>query len=202
MAANPGRRGKLAAVYSLRRPSRQHLTLVRRAQACLDVTYPEVGASFGEPPGGYSASSATLPAGRGNTGMLLARRAIRDWAGHREAGVVLEPEVPPIEEGSVLALAAPLFGVWVTAACRIVRVVDSDDAFGFAYGSLPHHPEVGEECFVARRRPDGTVEVEVKVFSNPATRLARLGGPASLWLRDRALRRYVVGLAGTAREGA
>ena len=189
-------------MYSLRRPSRQDLARLRADQAGLEVTYPEVGASFGEPPGGYSASSATLPAGRGNTGMLLARRAIREWAGHQEAGVVLEPEVPPIEEGSVLALAAPLMGVWVTAACRIVRVLDTDDAFGFAYGSLPHHPEVGEECFVARRRSDDTVEVEVKVFSNPATRLARLGGPASLWLRDRALRHYVVGLAGAARDGA
>jgi uncharacterized protein (UPF0548 family) len=41
----------------------------------------------------------------------------------------------------------------------------------------------------------------VRVFSNPATRLARLGGPVSMRLRDRALRHYVVGLAGAARDG-
>jgi uncharacterized protein (UPF0548 family) len=146
-------------VYSLRRPNRDHLARLRDQQAALPLTYGEVGASFGEAPAGYSSAEATAVAGRGNTGMLLARRAIREWAGHREAGLVLEPELPPIEEGAVLALGAPLFRLWVTAACRIVRVVDTDDEFGFAYGSLPHHPEVGEESFVARRQPDGTVRI-------------------------------------------
>jgi uncharacterized protein (UPF0548 family) len=141
-------------------------------------------------------------AGSGNTAMLQARRAIRDWAGHGEAGVVLEPEYPPIEEGTVLALGAPLFGLWMTAACRIVRVVDTDDAFGFAYGTLPHHPETGEESFLARRDPDGEVRFEIRVFSNPATRLARLGGPISMRVRDLVLRRYLVGLVGAARDGA
>jgi uncharacterized protein (UPF0548 family) len=116
--------------------------------------------------------------------------------------MVLEPELPPLVEGTVLTLAAPLLGLWVTAACRIVRVVDTDDEFGFAYGTLPHHPEVGEECFVARRRRNGEVEIEVRVFSNPGTRLARLGGPLALRLRDLAVRHYVVGLAGTALDGA
>jgi uncharacterized protein (UPF0548 family) len=146
-------------VYSSRRPSARQLATLREDQAGRDVTYPEVGASFGEAPAGYAAARAVAAGGRGNGGMLLARRAIREWAGHAEAGVVLEPEAPPIEEGAVLALAAPVLGVWVTAACRIVRVIDTDDCFGFAYGSLPHHPEVGEECFVARRTSDGTIEV-------------------------------------------
>ena len=189
-------------MYSLRRPDPKQLARLRDEQADLPLTYDEVGASFAEAPPGYSAAGASAVAGSGNTGMLLARRAIREWAGHLSAGMVLEPELPPIAEGTVLALAAPLLGVWVTAACRIVRVVDSDDEFGFAYGTLPHHPEVGEECFLARRRSNGEIEIEVRVFSNPGTRLARLGGPLSLRLRDLAVRRYVTGLAGTALDGA
>lgn len=189
-------------MYSLRRPSREQLARIRAEQSSQPLTYEPVGASFGEAPPGYSAAWTSLEAGHGNTGMLLARRALREWAGHREAGVVLEPEEPPLEEGTVVALAAPIFGVWLTAACRIVRVVDTDDEFGFAYGTLPHHPETGEECFRARRQADGSVQVEVRVFSNPATRLARLGGPVAMRVRDRVLRRYVVGLAGAARAAS
>jgi uncharacterized protein (UPF0548 family) len=186
-------------VYALRRPSVDRLARLRAGQADAALTYGEVGASLLEElPEGYSRARVSAPAGRGNTGMLLARRAIREWAGHEAAGVVLEPELPPIEEGTVLALGAPLFGLWVTAACRIVRVVDTDDVFGFAYGTLPHHPEIGEESFLARRDADGVVHLEVQVFSNPATRLARLGGPVSMRLRDVVLARYLDGLVDSA----
>lgn len=191
-------------MYALRRPRPAALARLRREQEGQPLTYDEVGMSLADevPSGPWSVASVALEVGRGNAGLLLARRAIRAWAGHDQAGVVLEPERPAIAEGEVLALAAPVLGpwlpvagLWLTAACRVVRVVDDDDAFGFAYGTLPHHPEVGEESFVARRHPDGSVTVEVRVVSATASRLARLGGPVSLRLRDGFLRRYAVGLA-------
>lgn len=185
-------------MYSLRRPSPGRLAALREQQRGLEVTYRQVGASLGELPAGYDTAEVRVGAGHGNTALLHARRAIRDWAGHAHVGIVLEPQHPPIEEGTVLALGAPLFGLWVAAACRIVRVVDTEDVFGFAYGTLPHHVEIGEECFLAERGPDGAVEIVVRVFSNPATGLARAGGPLSLRVRDRILRRYAVGLAGAA----
>ena len=39
------------------------------------------------------------------------------------------------------------------APCRVVYVVDEPDRRGFAYGTLPGHPETGEELFAVRYDP-------------------------------------------------
>lgn len=52
------------------------------------------------------------------------------------------------------------------------------DRAGFAYGTLPGHPESGEELFLVERGA-GEVRFPVSAFSRPATLLAKAGGPAS-----------------------
>jgi uncharacterized protein (UPF0548 family) len=42
-------------------------------------------------------------------------------------------------------------------------VTDEADRFGFACGSLPGHPERGEEAFHIRRYPDGVVTFDIGV---------------------------------------
>jgi uncharacterized protein (UPF0548 family) len=64
----------------------------------------------------------------------------------------------------------------MVAPCRIVRVIDESDRVGFACGTLPGHPECGEEAFVVERRADGTF-FSITAFSRPADPLARLAGP-------------------------
>ena len=73
----------------------------------------------------------------------------------------------------------------------MVWVVDEPDRRGFGYGTLPGHPESGEESFVVSLRPDGDVVYELRAFSRPATPLSRLGGPASRRVQTFALDRYV-----------
>lgn len=94
-----------------------------------------------------------------------------------------------------MALALPVTGIWVTAACRVVLVVDEPDAFGFAYGTLPHHPESGEESFVVRRAPDGRVAVEIVAVSRPQTLLTKLAGPIGSLIQRRTAQQYLAGLA-------
>jgi uncharacterized protein (UPF0548 family) len=72
--------------------------------------------------------------------------------------------------------------------CRVVDVVDEPDRRGFVYGTLPGHPECGEESFVLERRPDGAIAFTVAAFSRPATLLARIGGPAA-----RGMQRFMTG---------
>jgi uncharacterized protein (UPF0548 family) len=69
-----------------------------------------------------------------------------------------------------LALAIP---------CRIVYVVAEGDRVGFAYGTLPGHPESGEEAFVLHRTDDGGVDFTVTAFSRHASLLAKVGGPVT-----------------------
>lgn len=64
------------------------------------------------------------------------------------------------------------------------------DRAGFAYGTLPGHPESGEEAFVVSRAPDG-VRFTITAFSRPATWLARLGGPVTLLGQEYFTRRYL-----------
>jgi uncharacterized protein (UPF0548 family) len=73
--------------------------------------------------------------------------------------------------------------------CRVVWSVTDGDRQGYAYGTLPGHPESGEESFVVSR--DGAdVVFEMVAFSRLATRAARLGGPVSRVLQAVALTRY------------
>jgi uncharacterized protein (UPF0548 family) len=53
---------------------------------------------------------------------------------------------------------------------RVVYVIDEPDRKGFAYGTLPGHPERGEESFVVERRPDESVWLTIRSFSRPSNR--------------------------------
>jgi uncharacterized protein (UPF0548 family) len=51
---------------------------------------------------------------------------------------------------------------------RVVYVIDEPDRKGFAYGTLPGHPERGEEAFVVERRSDDSVWLVIRAFSRPS----------------------------------
>ena len=60
---------------------------------------------------------------------------------------------------------------------RVVYVVDEPTRRGFAYGTLPGHPESGEEAFVVERRDDDSVWLTIRAFSRPAAPWLWLGYP-------------------------
>ena len=65
------------------------------------------------------------------------------------------------------------------APCPVVYVIDEEDRRGFAYGTLPGHPESGEEAFIVQIADDEEVTATIKAFSRPASLLARIGGPVT-----------------------
>ena len=65
------------------------------------------------------------------------------------------------------------------------------DERGFAYGTLPGHPESGEEAFLVRLEPGGDVVFTLRVFARLASPLARLGGPVSTVVQRLATERYL-----------
>ena len=81
---------------------------------------------------------------------------------------------------------------FLPAPCRVVYVVDEPDIRGFAYGTLPGHPESGEERFVVRRDPTtSAVYAEVSAFSRPARWWSRAGGPLTSLAQRVIAKRYV-----------
>ena len=164
------------------------------AQAGEDVTYPEVGATWGELPAGYVHQRRSLVVGSGDAAFAAGSDALRAWAAHAAAGFRIVPDGAPLEEGRDVLVVLRIGPLTITAAARIVATVDTADRFGFAYGTLPIHPETGEESFVVHRDPDGTVRFEIVAFSRPSDLVARLGGPVTRLVQARATTAYLEGV--------
>lgn len=118
-----------------------------------------------------------------------ARDELSRWRPHIRSGISIWAD-GNITEGTTVALAAPLPVGFAIATCRIVAVVDDEVQYGFAYGTLPLHPESGEELFIVERRDDG-VWFRISVFSRPHELLARLGAPIARLLQAQATRKYL-----------
>ncbi len=169
-------------LYGLRRPGQGALDALRRRGSSQSLSSEDhgltVSAAPAEVPPGHHRLRVEREIGAGRQPFERAKAAIIDWAGHRRAGAILHPERPAIEVGNDVVLALRVWPLWVTANCRIVEVIDEPDRFGFAYGTLPHHPESGEESFVVRRDPaTDEVRLEVVAISRPTSLPAKLGGP-------------------------
>ena len=121
--------------------------------------------------------------------------AIKQWRGHEAAGIERWPAAPPLTVGTTLAMAIPVGPLAVSATCRIVQVIDESDRFGFVYATLPHHPEDGEESFIVERHPDGQVSMTVTAVWRPATLANYLAPPVTHFLQNRAINRYLDGIA-------
>ena len=83
----------------------------------------------------------------------------------------------------------------VRAPCRVVYVIDDTNRRGFAYGTLPGHPESGEELFAVRYDPStDEVHAEVVAFSRHATWWSKLGAPVTSLAQRIITTRYLTAL--------
>jgi len=178
-------------MFSRRSPSDDALAKVVSGQRGLPFTYAAVGATRGELPSGYhhDRRSVTLGPDEGDR-FERASRALARWGPQRGAGLRVYP-ADPVAEGLTFALVIrlPVAGV-MTAAGRVVYVTDTPTEFGFAYGTLPGHPEEGEEAFVVARA-DGEVRFGIVAFSRPRHVLARLGAPVTRRIQVQVTDRYL-----------
>jgi uncharacterized protein (UPF0548 family) len=160
-----------------------------------DVTYGGVGVTLGDAElAGYRTDRYEAVLGSGVGAFERARDGIRAWAAHRGAGVQVFPADAPVAEGTTVVLVTRLGPASVLAACRVVAVVDERERFGFAYGTLPLHPESGEEAFVVERGADDAVRFRVVAVSRPASPLARLGAPVARLVQRRVTSGYLEAL--------
>ena len=179
--------------------------LLRRADlpalAEASLTYDEVGATRSGPlPPGYAHSEHSAVVGSGQEAFDRAVAAVFDWRAQRSAGLSVRASGPAREVGTVVVLTAGLPRFGYDIPCRVVWVSTDGPEQGFGYGTLPGHPESGEECFVVERTGDGAVVFRTRVFSRLASPLARLGGPVSRLVQQAALQRYVTAIREAARS--
>jgi uncharacterized protein (UPF0548 family) len=74
-----------------------------------------------------------------------------------------------LRPGDTANLAIPFGPFRVGAPVRVVYVIDAPERKGFAYGTLPGHPESGEEAWVLDRAGDGSVWLTIRAFSRPSS---------------------------------
>jgi uncharacterized protein (UPF0548 family) len=152
-------------------------------------TYEEVGATASGRQTGYGWLERSAP---------LIRRDFEEaatdlfmWRLHDRAGLRVQASEAPLRQDTVVLMQLGLGPAAVRIPCRVAYVIDEPTRRGFAYGTLPGHPESGEELFVIEQRGDGSISMTITAFSRPATRLARLGGPITRWVQLTMTTRYL-----------
>jgi uncharacterized protein (UPF0548 family) len=174
-------------VFLLRRPNTQNIAEFLDKTASDTFSYPQIGATAAKVPNGYNVDHNRLKIGTGDGDFELAEKAIREWKMFDFPWVRLWPNTTPIEVGRTVAIVVEHFGFYSMNAARIVYVIDEQgdvDRFGFAYGTLTEHGEIGEERFsVEYHRSTGEVWYDLFAFSRPGSLPARIGYPLSRYLQ-------------------
>jgi uncharacterized protein (UPF0548 family) len=189
----PGEEGVVAIL--LRHPALAEL-------AKKDVTYPEVGATDGDLPAGYRHVVRRAALGSGRDVFEGCATALMTWGVHRASGIDVRASHSPAQIGTVVSQRLGLGPLGIVAPCKVVYVVDDEDRRGFAYGTLPGHPESGEESFLVSHLDDGSVTFDLRSFSRPANVISRVGQPVSHWVQDKMTDRYVKAAQRIARDSA
>lgn len=153
------------------------------------LTYAEVGATAGTLPQGYHHFTLKRRIGSGRALFERAGVAILAYRMQKGTGIFHGASTPSAEVGTLLTVRLGAGPLAITAPCRVVYLLEESDRRGFAYGTLPGHPEIGEELFaVEYDAADDSVYGVVTAFSRPGAWYTRLGGPVV-----RSIQRYIAG---------
>lgn len=160
-------------------------------------TYPDVGATASEPPPGYHRFTRRRRLGRGRPLFDRAGAEVVAYRMLEGAGVLHSASSSVAAPGTRVVVRLGVGPAAISAACRVVYVVDEPDRRGFAYGTLPGHPVSGEELFAVEYDPaDESVHAVVTAFSRPVAWYLRLAGPLSRLVQRRMADRYLAALSG------
>lgn len=158
-------------------------------------TYPDVGATRTTPPAGFHAFAHRRRIGHGRALFERGAEHILGFGMQKGVGIFGASSTPIAHEGTEITVRMGIGPAAISAPCRVVYVLDEPNRRGFAYGTLPGHPESGEELFAVEYDPaDDTVHGLVSAFSRPAVWYARLGGPVTRLAQTWFARRYLATL--------
>jgi uncharacterized protein (UPF0548 family) len=178
-------------VFTFGEPRTEDAELLLARQRELDFSYPEVGATLGEPPDGYTVDRTRLRLGKGPETFGIAAGALSEWRHFDTGWTRLLPPEAPVLEGEVVCVVARHLGLYSLNPARIVRVLDEWGRYpgyrryGYVYGTLPAHSERGEERFSVEMLPDGSVWYDLLSFARGGSALVRLGYPVRRVLQRR-----------------
>lgn len=155
------------------------------------LTYSEVGATAGSLPAGYHHVRRSEIIGLGAAYFADSSEALMSWQMHSRAGLQVIASAPRAARGVVVLMRLGIAGHGLAIPCRVVDEIAEERRIGFAYGTLPGHPERGEESFVVELLDDEQVRLQIVAFSRPARWFTQLGGPIPRRAQSFMTNRYV-----------
>ncbi|MFJ2032758.1 DUF1990 family protein [Streptosporangium sp. NPDC087985] len=155
-----------------------------------EFSYPDVGASStGTAPAGYRVLRYRRRLGPG-TALDHAAESLLTWQVHARLGLRPVASAPRAAPGVTVVCGLGAGPVRLLIPCRVVWVAEEENRAGFAYGTLPGHPESGEESFLLERAGDGRVWFTVQAFTRPGRWYTRVAGPATALVQQAFARAY------------
>lgn len=133
-------------------------------------SYCHQGKTAGTPPKGFQIDHTRVKLGRGIETFEKAKEALGKWQQFELGWVSARPTTTTIREGETVCVIGKAAGLYWLNAARIVYVIDdrlNTPKFGFAYGTLPAHMEMGEERFLVEMDEYGDVWYDILAFSRP-----------------------------------
>ena len=178
----------------LRKPTPGELDTLLEGQAGLPFSYQPAGmTSADRPPGGFFADQAGLVVGEGPKVFHSAVDHLQNWRVHERSGLVVRSD-GAAQVNATVVLLAHVAVVFLTLACRVVYRIEAERVWGFAYGTLDHHLESGEELFLIQLDADDKVRFTVSAYSRPGSLLTKLAGPLGRRLQHTATLNYVIAM--------
>jgi len=190
-------------MFLAHRPNAREIEEFIRNSQSLPLSYDQIGVAK-QSRSDFRIDEALGAIGRGMPAFERAKLALREWR-HFELGWVESfPKNASIEPATTVAVLIHHFGFWSLNGCRVVYGVGdrrSNTGFGFAYGTLTNHAEMGEEIFQVSISPESEeVSYSIRAASKPRAALASIAYPIARLLQARfrresisAMRRAVSG---------
>jgi len=168
---------ELVMRISLHRPSVKLLHKANASHQQLRLSYSEIGLSTGKNfPNGYDHDHNQIIIGEGRATFKKARSIIQLYGHFPSSWAFVHAKSIPEPNLSVAVIFYQL-GLWWINGARIIQIIDEPNYYGFSYGTLANHVEVGEELFFTELQPDGAVIYGIHAYSQPRFWGARLFKP-------------------------
>jgi uncharacterized protein (UPF0548 family) len=186
-------------MFCLRRPDEHRIRDYLAEQAERNFSYTPVGctqdSATRERLRGWSVDHHRVVLGTGAEAFRRAKAAITAWRMFPpEITAVFDRNVPCAGLNVAVLFDAKPLPLCLLMPARIVYAAEDSitwdgqriDRFGFAYGTLPDHPERGEERFLVEwNRDDDRVHYDLLAVSQARHWLARLAYPYTRWQQAR-----------------
>jgi uncharacterized protein (UPF0548 family) len=175
-------------MFLIRRPSQDEISEFLDQSRDLALSYDPVGIAR-QSPKGFNADLASAVIGHGRETFERAKTALAQWRHYEMGWVELFPHRASIEPGTVVAVLVRHLGLWSLNGCRVVYGIgdrQTGSSFGFAYGTLTNHAELGEEIFEVLLEPESEeVVYRIQAVSKPHAAMARIGYPIARYFQER-----------------